>query len=266
MSLVGKKAPFFEAPAVINGNKIIQNFSLDKYIGKQEVLFFFYPKDFTFVCPTELIAIQQYLDEFEQRGVAIVGCSTDTEETHLAWLNTPIEKGGIKGITYPLVADITKTISANYEVLGGNWEYNEKDELEFIGLPIAYRGTFLIDKEGIVRHQSINDLPIGRNIEEMIRIADTWNHIKEYGEVCPANWTKGKKAVQATPEGIIDYLSHIMQEEIMTDSKCCGGGCSKENCGSGACCSTNSCDDCGFNIEDCVCVNVSSGGCCSTSN
>ncbi len=228
MSLVGSKAPNFEAPAVIEGNKIVEKFSLQTYIEHQEVLLFFYPKDFTFVCPTELIAFQQYLQEFEDRNVAVIGCSTDTENTHLAWLNTPIQKGGIQGVTYPLIADVTKTISANFGVLGGNWEYTEENNLQFIGLPIAYRGTFLIDKQGIIRHQTVNDLPIGRNIEEMLRIIDMWHHVNEYGEVCPANWSKGKKAMHATAQGTADYMSNYLQEQyVMEENKggCCGGSC-----------------------------------------
>ncbi|MCP3660866.1 MAG: peroxiredoxin [Bacteroidetes bacterium] len=228
MSFVGTKAPDFEAPAVINGNEIIEKFSLKNYIGEKEVLLFFYPKDFTFVCPTELIAFQEYLQEFEDRGVQVVGCSTDTENSHHAWLNTPIEKGGIQGVTYPLVADITKTISANYEVLGGDWIYNENDALEFRGLPFAYRGTFLIDKKGIVRHQTVNDLPIGRNIGEMLRVIDMWHHVNNYGEVCPANWTKGKRAMKATPKGTAEYMSQYLEDQyIMEASKdgCCSGSC-----------------------------------------
>jgi peroxiredoxin (alkyl hydroperoxide reductase subunit C) len=121
MSLVGKKAPLFKAPAVINGDEIVEDFSLEQYLGKKEVIFFFYPKDFTFVCPTEILAFQEKLAEFEKRNVAIVGASTDTEETHLAWLNTPKDQGGIQGVTYPIVADVSKTIATNYGILGGDW-------------------------------------------------------------------------------------------------------------------------------------------------
>ncbi|MEO1051678.1 MAG: peroxiredoxin [Bacteroidota bacterium] len=207
MSLVGKKAPIFNAPAVINGEEIVEDFSLEQYIGGKDVMFFFYPKDFTFVCPTEILAFQEKLAEFEKRGVAVVGCSTDTEETHLAWLMTPKANGGIEGVTYPLVADTAKTISSNFGVLAGDWDYNEEGELSFKGAPIAYRGTFFIDKEGIVRHETINDLPLGRNIDEMIRIVDAWQHVQQHGEVCPANWEEGKDAMNATREGVADYLS-----------------------------------------------------------
>ncbi len=209
MSLVGKKAPNFEAPAVLKGYEIVDSFSLEQYIGKKEVLLFFYPKDFTFVCPTEILAFQSKLDEFEKRGVAVIGCSVDTAEVHLAWLTTPKNKGGIEGVTYPLVADGTKTIAHNYGVLAGDWAYNEEEQLVFEGGPgVAFRGTFFIDKEGIVRHENINDLPLGRNIDESLRIVDAWHHNQEHGEVCPANWEEGKDAMAATPDGVADYLAN----------------------------------------------------------
>lgn len=208
MSLVGRKAPAFSAPAVINGEEIVEGFSLDQYLGKKDVVFFFYPKDFTFVCPTEILGFQEKLAEFEKRGVAVVGASTDTEETHLAWLMTAKDQGGIEGVTYPLVADTAKTIASNFGVLAGDWNYNEEGELIFEGAPIAYRGTFLIDKEGTVRQETINDLPLGRNIDEMIRLVDALQHVEKYGEVCPANWEEGKDAMQATKEGVADYLAN----------------------------------------------------------
>lgn len=207
MSLVGKKAPLFNAPAVINGEEIVENFSLDQFIGKKEVIFFFYPKDFTFVCPTEILAFQEKLEEFKKRGVEVVGASCDTEETHLAWLNVPKDQGGIQGVTYPLVADTAKTIAHNFGVLAGDWNYDEEGALIFEGAPVAYRGSFLIDKEGIVRHETINDLPLGRNIDEMIRLVDAWHHVEKHGEVCPANWEEGKEAMKATKEGVAEYLS-----------------------------------------------------------
>lgn len=210
MAIVGKKAPIFQAPAVIDGCNIVQEFSLDQFLGKQEVILFFYPKDFTFVCPTELIAFQNALPDFEKRGIVIVGCSTDTEETHLAWLKTPRMQGGIMGVTYPLVADSAKIIAINYEVLAGNWEYEEGGAVAFVGNPVAYRGTFFIDKQGIVRHASINELSLGRNIAEFLRIVDMWHHVEEQGEVCPANWTRGQEAMQATPTGVADYLTKNM--------------------------------------------------------
>lgn len=207
MSLVGKKAPLFSAGAVINGEEIVEGFSLEQYLGKKDVVFFFYPKDFTFVCPTEILAFQEKLAEFENRGVAVVGASTDTEETHLAWLSTAKDNGGIEGVTYPLVADVSKTIAHNFGVLAGEWNYNEEGQLTFEGAPIAYRGSFLIDKEGVVRHETINDFPLGRNIDEMIRLVDALHHVEKYGEVCPANWEEGKEAMTATKEGVATYLA-----------------------------------------------------------
>ncbi|MEQ9404262.1 MAG: peroxiredoxin [Cyclobacteriaceae bacterium] len=207
MSLVGKKAPVFSASAVIDGSQITENFSLEQYVGNKEVIFFFYPKDFTFVCPTEILAFQDKLEEFERRGVAVVGISCDSEETHLAWLMTEKKSGGIKGVKYPLVADLSKVIATNYGVMAGDWTYNEEGVLEFEGVPVAFRGTFFIDKEGIVRHETINDLPLGRNIDEMLRIVDAWHHVEEHGEVCPANWNQGKQAMTATREGVSEYLS-----------------------------------------------------------
>jgi peroxiredoxin 2/4 len=213
MSLIGSKAPTFEASAVINGKDIVHDFSLAQFIDHKEVLFFFYPKDFTFVCPTELIAFQEKLDAFAKRGVAVIGCSTDTEETHLAWLTTPRSRGGIQGVTYPIVADVSKTITANYGVLGGTWAYDEQDNMVFHGVPIAYRGTFFIDKQGIVRHESINDLALGRNVAEMLRVIDMWHHVEKFGEVCPANWQEGKAAIEATQAGVARYLATHMTEE-----------------------------------------------------
>lgn len=208
MALVGKKAPGFIAGAVINGEEIVDQFSLDQYLGKKHVIFFFYPKDFTFVCPTEIHAFQEKLAEFEKRDTVVIGCSTDTEETHLAWLNTPRDKGGIQGVTFPIVADTAKTISLNFGVLGGEYAFDpETEKWGFNGVPIAYRGTFLIDKEGIVRHASVNDFPLGRNIDEYIRLIDAQLHVEQYGEVCPANWEEGKDAMVATNAGVADYFS-----------------------------------------------------------
>ena len=207
MSLVGKKAPSFSAPAVLNGEEIVDSFSLDQFIGKKEVILFFYPKDFTYVCPTEIHAFQEKLAEFEKRDVAVVGASTDTPEVHLAWLMTPKNQGGIEGVTYPLIADVAKTVAYNFGVLSGDWNYNEDSELIFDGAGVAFRGTFFIDKEGIVRHENVNDLPLGRNIDESLRIVDAWHHNLKFGEVCPANWEEGKDAMSADKAGVADYLA-----------------------------------------------------------
>jgi peroxiredoxin (alkyl hydroperoxide reductase subunit C) len=206
-SLVGKKAPVFKAGAVVNGGEIIENFSLDQYLGKKHVVFFFYPKDFTFVCPTELHAFQEKLGEFESRNCAVVACSTDTEESHWGWLQMDKNSGGIKGVKYPIVADTTKTISLNYGTLFGDYDVNDNGDLVATGPMIAFRGLFLIDKNGVVRHQLINDLPLGRNVDEALRMVDALQFFEENGEVCPANWTKGSEGMKADHQGVASYLS-----------------------------------------------------------
>lgn len=204
--LVGKKAPHFEADAVVNG-EFVEKFTLQQYIGKKHVVFFFYPLDFTFVCPTEIIAFQDKMAEFEKRNVAVVGCSVDSKFSHWAWVNTPRENGGIMGVKYPLVSDLSKSISTNYDVLAGDFDYNEDGEMEFNGEAVSYRGLFLIDKQGIVRHQVVNDLPLGRSIDEAIRMIDALQFFEENGEVCPANWKPGEEAMTATSEGVASYLA-----------------------------------------------------------
>lgn len=206
-TIVGKQAPQFKAAAVVNGSEIVEDFSLEQYKGKNEVIFFFYPKDFTFVCPTEIIAFQDRMADFEKRGVKVVACSTDSEFSHWAWLNTEQNNGGIKGVKYPVVADLDKTISDKYGVLAGEYDYNEKGELTFYGEPVAYRGLFLIDKQGVVRHALINDMPLGRSVDEALRMVDALQYHEKHGEVCPANWSEGKEAMQATAKGVADYLS-----------------------------------------------------------
>jgi len=209
MSLVGKKAPVFAANAVVNGNEIVEGFSLEQYKGKKEVIFFFYPLDFTFVCPTEIIAFQEKMEEFDKRGVAVVGCSIDSEFSHLAWLRTELNDGGIKGVKYPLVADLSKTIAQNYGVLAGEYDIDEDGNEIFAGAPVAYRGTFLIDKEGVVRHQVVNDLPLGRSIDEALRMVDALQYFEKNGEVCPANWKEGDEAMAPTQDGVADYLGKL---------------------------------------------------------
>jgi peroxiredoxin 2/4 len=206
-TLVGKKAPVFKADAVVNGSEIVENFSLEQYIGKKHVVFFFYPLDFTFVCPTEILAFQEKLGEFEKRNTAVVGCSVDSKHTHWAWLQTPKNKGGIQGVKFPLVADLSKTIAENYGVLDGEYIYNDNDEATFIGSAQAFRGLFLIDKNGVVRHQLVNDMPLGRNVDEAIRMVDALQFFEENGEVCPANWHKGAEGMKESHEGVADYLS-----------------------------------------------------------
>jgi peroxiredoxin 2/4 len=204
--LVGKRAPSFSAPAVVNGGDVVENFSLDQYLGKKYVILYFYPADFTFVCPTEILAFQHKLNEFEKRGVAVVGCSVDTEFSHWKWLQTDLKDGGIKGVKYPLVADGAKTIAENYDVLAGEYDYNDDGEAIFTGSPRAYRGLFLIDKQGIVRHQVVNDMPLGRSVEEALRMVDALQFFETNGEVCPADWHKGDKGLTATQDGIKEYL------------------------------------------------------------
>ena len=205
--LVGKKAPVFSAPAVVNGAEVVNNFSLDQYLGKKYVIFFFYPADFTFVCPTEIIAFQDKIEEFEKRNVAVVGCSVDSVHSHWKWLQTELKDGGIKGVKYPLVADPALTITDNYGVLAGEYDINEDDEQIFTGIPEAYRGLFLIDKDGVVRHQVVNDMPLGRSILETLRMIDALQYFEKNGEVCPADWHSGEKAIVETHEGIAKFLS-----------------------------------------------------------
>lgn len=190
--LVGKPAPDFSSDAVVGG-AFEEGFSLSQFKGSKYVVLFFYPLDFTFVCPTELHAFQDKLADFEKRGVQVVGVSVDSKFSHFAWVNTPKAKGGIEGVTYPLVADLNKTISADYDVLVD-------------GAGIAYRGLFLIDKEGVVRHQVVNDLPLGRNIDEALRMVDALDFFEKNGEVCPANWKDGEKSMKPTNEGLEEYF------------------------------------------------------------
>ena len=204
--LVGRKAPSFTAKAV-QGQNIIEKFSLDQFIGEKYVVLFFYPKDFTFVCPTELHRFQDEIAQFESRGVQVVGCSTDSEFSHWAWLNTPKNKGGIEGVTYPLVADINKTIAEDYDVLAGDVILDEDDDIQIEGELVAYRGLFLIDKAGTVRHQVVNDMPLGRSINECLRVIDALQHFEQHGEVCPMDWQKGDDAMTADHAGVSSYLS-----------------------------------------------------------
>ncbi len=191
--LVAKPAPDFTATAVMPDNSINENFKLSSYQGKSYVVLFFWPLDFTFVCPSELIAFDHRLDKFKKRGVEVVGVSVDSHFTHLAWKNTPIDKGGIGKVGYPMVADLTKSISRDYDVL--------------VNDAVALRGSFLIDKTGVVRHQVVNDLPLGRNIDEMLRTVDALQFTEKHGEVCPAGWQEGKKGMKATTEGVAEYLA-----------------------------------------------------------
>ncbi len=190
--LVGKSAPDFVANAVMQ-DRIIEGFKLSSLKGKYIVLFF-YPLDFTFVCPTELHAFNERIKDFRARNVELVAVSIDSHFSHYAWLNTPRSKGGIQGVNYPIVSDITKSISSDYDVL-------------VEGAGIAYRGLFLIDKNFIVRHQVVNDLPLGRSVDETLRMVDALQYYEERGEVCPANWQKGQRAMVASNEGLVEYFA-----------------------------------------------------------
>ncbi len=190
--LVGRNAPDFDVAAVVNGSQFVDSIKLSFFKGKYVVLFF-YPLDFTFVCPTELHAFQEKLQEFRDRNVELIGCSVDSKFSHFAWLHTPRTQGGIKGITYTLLSDLNKTVAADYDVL-----------LE--GAGIALRGLFLIDKEGVVQHQVVNNLSLGRNIDEVLRLVDALQFTEEHGEVCPANWNKGDKSMAPTQEGLIEFF------------------------------------------------------------
>ena len=204
--LVGQKAPDFNAKAVI-GEKIVENFTLSQFEGEKYVVLFFYPKDFTFVCPTELHKFQENLAAFEERNVQVIGCSTDSEFSHWAWVKTPKKQGGIEGVAYPIVADINKTISEDYDVLAGEYVADEDGEVEIEGEQVAYRGLFLIDRDGIVQHQVVNNMPLGRSVGECLRVIDALQHFEEHGEVCPMDWTKGDAAMTASQDGLTEYFS-----------------------------------------------------------
>ncbi len=196
MNLVGNKAPDFKATAVMPDNSF-KEISLKDYEGKYIVLFF-YPLDFTFVCPTEIIAFDHRLEDFKKRNAEVIGVSIDSQFTHLAWKNTPVEKGGIGNIQYPLVADVSKQISRDYDVL-----FNDS---------VALRGLFIIGKDGIVKHATVNFLDFGRNIDEVLRTLDAIQFVDEHGEACPANWKPGKPGMKPTPEGVAEYLAEHAEE------------------------------------------------------
>jgi peroxiredoxin (alkyl hydroperoxide reductase subunit C) len=196
--LVGKKAPDFTANAVM-GNNEIKEVTFSKLVKGKYAVLFFYPLDFTFVCPSELLAFDHRLPEFEKRGVAVIGVSIDSQFTHLAWKNTAVSDGGIGKVGYPLVADVKHEICRAYGV-------------EFEPAGVAFRGSFLIDREGVVRHQVVNDLPLGRNVDEMLRMVDALQFTEKHGEVCPAGWTSGEEGMKPTTEGVAAYLKKHAKE------------------------------------------------------
>jgi peroxiredoxin (alkyl hydroperoxide reductase subunit C) len=196
--LVGQQAPNFTGAAVLPDNTITETFDLKAYLAGKKGLLFFYPLDFTFVCPSEILAFHNRSKEFEEKGTKIVGVSVDSQFTHLAWRNTPVEKGGIGQISFPLVADITKNIARDYDVL--------------INEAVSLRGSFLIDEDFTVRHQVVNDLPLGRSVDEALRMVDALNFHQKNGEVCPANWRLGKEGMSPTSEGVASYLAKNASE------------------------------------------------------
>lgn len=194
MVLVTRQAPDFTSSAVLGNGEIVNNFNFKKHVNGKAAVLFFYPLDFTFVCPSELIAFDHRYEEFKKRGVEVVGVSIDSEFTHNAWRNTPTENGGIGAVKYALAADVKHEIAKAYGI-----EHPEEG--------VALRASFLIDKNGVVRHQIVNDLPLGRNIDEMLRMVDALQFHEEHGEVCPAQWEKGKEGMAASPEGVAKYLT-----------------------------------------------------------
>ncbi|MGD8885850.1 MAG: peroxiredoxin C [Gammaproteobacteria bacterium] len=192
--LVGRQAPDFTAPAVLGDGSIVEDFHFKKVVEGKYAVIFFYPLDFTFVCPSELIAFDHRLNEFKSRNVEVIGVSIDSHFTHNAWRNTPVKNGGIGPVKYSLVADMTHAVCKAYDV-------------ETPDGAVAFRGSFLIDKEGVVRHQVVNDLPLGRNIDEMLRMIDALQFTEQHGEVCPAGWNKGDHGMQASPDGVATYLA-----------------------------------------------------------
>jgi len=197
--LVGRPAPNFCAPAVLGSGEIVDKYCLAEAIKGKYAVLFFYPLDFTFVCPTELIAFDKRLEAFKQRNVEVVGISIDSHYTHNAWRNTPVDKGGIGPVKYTLVADLSHAIAKAYDV-------------ETPDGAVAYRGSFLVDKAGVVRHQVVNDLPLGRNVDEMLRMIDALQFTEQHGEVCPAGWQKGSSGMKDTPDGVASYLSQHVKE------------------------------------------------------
>ena len=193
MVLVTRQAPDFTSSAVLGNGEIVNNFNFKKHVNGKAAVLFFYPLDFTFVCPSELIAFDHRYEEFKKRGVEVVGVSIDSEFTHNAWRNTPTENGGIGAVKYALAADVKHEIAKAYGI-----EHPEEG--------VALRASFLIDKNGVVRHQIVNDLPLGRNIDEMLRMVDALQFHEEHGEVCPAQWEKGKEGMKDSPEGVAKYL------------------------------------------------------------
>ena len=208
MSLVGKKFPNITVDAISEmGDNLKINVLEEATENNQKVLLFWYPKDFTFVCPTELHAFQAALEEFKKRNTIVIGASCDTNEVHFAWLNTPKNNGGIEGVTYPILADTTRNLAAELGILDIEMEYDEAFDGELlVGSNVTYRATYLIDEDGKIFHESVNDMPLGRNVNEYLRLVDAYTHVQTKGEVCPANWEEGKDAMHADRKSTAEYL------------------------------------------------------------
>lgn len=208
MALVGKKFPNLAVDAMSEmGDTYRINVLKEAVDNKKKVLLFWYPKDFTFVCPTELHAFQAALGELEKRNTIVIGASCDTPEVHFAWLNTAKDNGGIEGITYPLLADTHRLLAQELGILDAEYSMDENEEMVYSGGNVPFRATYLIDEEGKVFHESVNDMPVGRNVNEYLRLIDAYAHVQKYGEVCPANWEEGKQAMNANRAGVAEYLS-----------------------------------------------------------
>ncbi|MBL7887309.1 MAG: peroxiredoxin [Flavobacterium sp.] len=209
MALVGKKFPNLKVDAIsFMGDNLRINVLEEATKNKKKVVLFWYPKDFTFVCPTELHAFQGALQEFEKRNTMVIGASCDTNEVHFAWLNTPKNNGGIEGVTYPILADTTRNLAAALDILDAEWVYDENTDEEILeGSNVTFRATYLIDEEGKIFHESVNDMPLGRNVNEYLRLIDAYTHVQTKGEVCPANWEEGKDAMNADRNSTAAYLA-----------------------------------------------------------
>lgn len=208
MAFVGKKFPDLSIDAMTEmGDNYRINVLKEAVDNKKKVLLFWYPKDFTFVCPTELHAFQAALGEFEKRGTLVIGASCDTPEVHFAWLNTAKDNGGIEGVTYPLLADTHRLLAQELGILDAAYSMDENESVVYSGGNVPFRATYLIDEEGKVFHESVNDMPVGRNVNEYLRLIDAYAHVQKHGEVCPANWEEGKEAMNADRAGVAEYLS-----------------------------------------------------------
>lgn len=207
MSLVGRRFPSVAIDAISEmGDNLKINIFEEAKNNQQKVILFWYPKDFTFVCPTELHAFEEAKKEFKKRNTIIIGASCDTNEVHFAWLNTPKDNGGIEGVTYPILADTHRQLANMLGILDQDFDYDEEGNEMYTGGNVTYRATYLIDEEGKIFHESVNDMPLGRNVQEFMRLIDAYTHVQKNGEVCPANWEEGKTAMNADRKGVAEYL------------------------------------------------------------